>query len=175
MRTVSKVYMVVHIVPFLLFKRDKWRKDKKGETLKLAYGIARSCAFLYFWMLIGAFFWCHDKRWSKTINSKSPTASLIPSRKVQILLEPTLLLCPDRKTPQMARACDVHGPEIPRVHPAVLGQSQERRHDQLQIRTLDDVFLCHGGAEPRLLHRQRQRKKIHHLRAEHYPRQRHWI
>ena len=71
LRNASSIYIIVHVIPFLLFKRDKWRKDKKGETFKLIFGIIRSLAFVYFWMFIGAFFWCHDKKWSKTINSKS--------------------------------------------------------------------------------------------------------
>ena len=64
------MYILVHLIPFILFKRDRWKKDKVRETLKLIFGIARSLTFIYFWMSIGAFFWCHDKKWSPTINSK---------------------------------------------------------------------------------------------------------
>jgi hypothetical protein len=65
-----KVYALVHIVPFILFKRKKWKKNKVKETLKLIKGIARSMTFISLWGLIGKFVWCHDKKISTRLSSK---------------------------------------------------------------------------------------------------------
>jgi hypothetical protein len=70
-RTTWKIYVLVHVIPFLLFKRKKWSKNKFKETLKLLFGILRSFTLVFSYGGLGTLVWCYDKKISNKISSKT--------------------------------------------------------------------------------------------------------
>lgn len=66
----------MHVIPFLLFKRKKWSKNKLRETWKLIFGIFRSFAIVSVYGGAGSMVWCYDKRFSDRISGK-PTKVLL--------------------------------------------------------------------------------------------------
>jgi hypothetical protein len=55
----GRLYFVIHLIPFLLFKRKEFRKNFLGTTLKLLKGWARSMLFIESYCFVSRMGWCN--------------------------------------------------------------------------------------------------------------------
>lgn len=78
LRNVWKVYAIVHVVPFLLFKRKELSKYIKsndwksvlGQLWRLAKGFSKSMSFIGMYTFFAMCNWCYTKNYFRGLSCK---------------------------------------------------------------------------------------------------------
>ena len=61
-KSLYKMYLLVHLIPFLIFKRKKLMKEPLQESKKLLKGYLRSLGFIFYCCTAAKYGWCLMQR-----------------------------------------------------------------------------------------------------------------